>query len=145
MAATDKTQGNPVAPSEVSHSTMLAELAEQYEPLMEHSPDGVYLWLDEVHKICNARLAALFGYSVEEWQAQVPFLDSFVAEADQERFSSNYYASVHDLTSPIRFRFRAVRADGSEFLAETDMIPITYDGHAIALHFVRSAGAEIRD
>ena len=64
-----------------------------------------------------------------------------MAEEDQEQFSANYYASVNDLTSPVRFRFKGVHADGSEFPVETDMMPITYDGHAVALHFVRPAGA----
>ena len=84
----------------------------------------------------------MFGYSVEGWQGQAPFLGNFVADEDQELFSSNYYASVNDLTTPIRFRFHGVRADGSKFLAETDMVPITYGGHAVALHFVRPVGAD---
>jgi PAS domain S-box-containing protein len=140
MAATDATAGLRESQTENSHETLIAELARHFAPLMESSPEGIYLWLDEVHKVCNARLADLFGYSIESWQAQVPFLGSFVAEEDQEQFSSNYYASVNGLTSPVRFRFRGLRSDGSEFLAETDMVPIAYGGHAVALHFVRPVG-----
>ena len=54
------------------------------------SPDGVYLWLDEVHKVCNERSARMFGLTVEEWRDTQPFLGRFVAEEDQELFSWNY-------------------------------------------------------
>ncbi len=51
-----------------AHAELMSQLEEQFRPLLESSPDGVYLWLDETHKICNARLAELFGYTVaEEW------------------------------------------------------------------------------
>ena len=123
------------------HEEMMRDLAEQFRPVLEQSPDGVYLWLDERHKICNERLARLFGYTVEEWSAQVPFLPTFVAEEDQGLFSWYYHHRVATLAFPATFRFRGVRKDGSTFAAETDMIPIAYRGHAVAYHFVRHVGA----
>lgn len=72
---------------------IIRELEAQFLPLLDASPDGVYLWLDESHKICNERLAALHGMSVAEWCA-----------------------------------------------AETDMIPISFDGKPEAYHFVRQVG-----
>jgi PAS domain-containing protein len=33
-----------------------------YSGIFDASPDGVYVWLDEDHWICNERFAALFGY-----------------------------------------------------------------------------------
>ena len=122
------------------HEDLIGALATHFRPLLEQSPQGVYLWLDEAHKICNERLAKLFGYTVEEWCAVPSFLVQFVAAEDQQRFVDNYNHVVSELTAPITFRFRAVRKDGSIFLAETDMIPIVYQGHQVAYHFVRSAG-----
>jgi PAS domain S-box-containing protein len=115
----------------------IRELAGQFRSVMEGSPDGVYLWLDEAHKACNERLAGLFGYTVEEWCATQPFLDNFVAEEDRGVFSWNYHNRVAALAFPVTFRFRGLRKDGSAFSAETDMIPISYRGHAVAYHFVR--------
>ena len=115
----------------------MRELTEQFRPVMEQSPDGVYLWLDEAHKACNERLANLFGYTVEEWCATEPFLENFVAEEDRGIFSWNYHNRVAALAFPVTFRFRGLRKDGSSFSAETDMIPISYRGHAVAYHFVR--------
>ncbi len=116
-------------------------MTEQFRPIMEHSPDGVYLWLDEAHKVCNERLANLFGYAAEEWMATRPFLENFVAEEDRSVFSWNYHNRVAALAFPVTFRFRGLRKDGSTFAAETEMIPISYRGHAVAYHFVRQVAA----
>jgi len=124
----------------ISHADTIRDLAEHFQPIFENSPDGVYLWLDETHKVCNERLAGLFGCTVEEWYAEQSFLESFVAEEDRGPYSWNYHNRVAALTFPVTFRFRGLRKDGSTFAAETDMIPITYQGHTIAYHFVRQVG-----
>lgn len=116
---------------------IIRELAEQFRPVFEGSPDGVYLWLDEEHKTCNERLAGLFGFTVEEWREARPFLESFVAGEDRALYSWNYHNRVARLAFPVTFRFRGLRKDGTTFAAETDMIPISHRGHAVAYHFVR--------
>ena len=119
------------------HPESIQELAQHFGLVFENSPDGVYLWLDDDNKICNERLADMFGYSVGEWCATGPFLDSFVDEGDQHTYGSNYQRCVAPLASPVTFRFRGRRKDGSTFSAETDMIPISWNGNAVAYHFVR--------
>ncbi len=119
---------------------VIQELAEQFRPVFEGSPDGVYLWLDEAHKVCNGKLAALFGCTVEEWSEAEPFLESFVAEEDRANYSWNYHNRVAALAFPATFRFRGVRKDGTTFAAETEMTPISHRGQAVAYHFVRRVG-----
>jgi PAS domain S-box-containing protein len=120
---------------------IIRELTEQLRPVFEQSPDGVYLWLDEAHKVCNERLADLFGLTVEEWRKAEPFLENFVAEEDRAIYSWNYHNRVAALAFPTTFRFRARHSDGTIFAAETDMIPISYKGYAVAYHFVRPVGS----
>ena len=122
------------------HDRVLMELAKHFQPVLEKSPDGVYLWLDETHMVCNAQLARMFGYTLEEMNAHPPFLATFVAEQDQENFAWNYQNRVVPLAFPVTFRFTALSKDGSTFRAETDMIPISFDGHSVAYHFVRQVG-----
>lgn len=122
---------------EIKHEDAIRELTEQFRPILEESPDGVYLWLDETNKVCNERLAKMFGCTVKEWCTIEPFLEHFVDEEDRELFSWNYHHRVAALAFPVTFRFRGRRKDGSTFAAETDMIPITFKGHAVAYHFVR--------
>jgi len=107
------------------HGGLIQELAKQFGPVLENSPDGVYIWLDDAKKMCNERLAQMCGYSVEEWRASESFLDSFVAEENQDMYATNYQTRVAPLAFPVTFRFRARRKDGSTFSAETDMIPIS--------------------
>jgi PAS domain S-box-containing protein len=124
----------------VAHEAAIPELAAHLRPIFEESPDGVYVWLDEEHAMCNARLAAMFGLSVEAWAAEPGFLQRFVHEDDQGLFSWNYWNRVRPHAFPVTFRFRGIRSDGSTFAAETDMIPLTYGGHTVAYHFVRTVG-----
>ena len=122
---------------DAEHEQILREMFEQFQPVFEHSPMGVYLYLDDVHKLCNERMARMFGVTVKEWNAIPSFLADFVDERDQEMVASNYQHHVAQLTHPVTFRFRAKRKDGTQFLAETDMIPISWRGNPIAYHFVR--------
>lgn len=122
------------------HEQMLSELLEQFTPVFLHSPDGVYLYLDDNHKVCNKRMADMFGMTVEEWSKVPNFLEGFVAPQDRELVASNYQRTVGALTRPVTFRFKAVRKNGETFTAETEMIPISWDGYPIAYHFVREIG-----
>ena len=122
---------------DAEHEQVLQEMAEQFRPVFEQSPDGVYLYLDDRHKICNERLAAMFGLTTQEWSAIPDFLAGFVAPEDQDMVARNYQQHVAALTRPVTFRFRARRKDGSAFTAETEMIPMSWRGHPVAYHFVR--------
>ena len=125
---------------ETIQKEIMESLSEEFRPIMEKSPDGVYLWLDEKHMICNEKLTKMFGYSdIKDMQSKHPFLENFVSEDDRESFSDNYHNSVAGLKSPVRFNFHGIRRDKSKFCAETDMIPISYKGKAVAYHFVRES------
>lgn len=116
---------------------IIEELAEHLQPVFKNSPDGVYLYLDDAHKVCNEKLAKLFGYTVSEWCAKQPFQASFVAEQDQQSYCSTFTRHVSTPAFPVTFRFRGKRKDGSTFAAETDMIPLYWHGYPIGYNFVR--------
>ena len=119
------------------HEQILRELEEQFGPLFEQSPVGVYLYVTDVYKICNERMAQMHGMTVEEWRNAPTFLNDFIAEEDRQMYARNYRHHVAGLRHPITFRFHGLRKDGSTFAAETDMIPLCWNGHAVAYHFVR--------
>jgi PAS domain S-box-containing protein len=116
---------------------VLREMTEQFGPLFEHSPVGVYLYVDDHHKICNEKMARMHGMTVEEWQNTPTFLNDFIAAEDRQMYAGNYREHVAALKHPVTFRFRGLRKDGSTFVAETDMIPLCWNGHPVAYHFVR--------
>ena len=50
------------------HEHLVKELTDQLEPVFSRSPQAVYLYLDDEHKICNKKFADLLGYlSPQEW------------------------------------------------------------------------------
>jgi PAS domain S-box-containing protein len=125
----------------VAHEVATKELAEHLRPLFESSPDGVYVWLDEEHWICNQRFAELLGYDSPDDLNDTPhLLQRWVREEDQGQFSWSYWNRVQTLSFPTTLRFRGIRKDGSEGRVETDMIPLTFGGHTFAYHFVRNVG-----
>ena len=119
------------------HEQILREMEEQFRPLFDRSPVGVYLYVTDAHKICNEQMARMHGMTVEEWSNTPTFLNDFIAEEDREMYAGNYQYHVAELRHPITFQFRGLRKDGSTFAAETDMIPICWRGRAVAYHFVR--------
>ncbi len=116
---------------------ILREMADQFKPLFDRSPFGVYLYLDDIHKICNERMARMHGMTIAEWKNTPTFLEDFIAEEDREMYANNYAHHVAMLRHPVTFQFHALRKDGSTFAAETDMIPLCWRGHPVAYHFVR--------
>ena len=62
------------------HEQLINGLAEQLKPILEESKQGVYIYLDDVHKICNEKFAQLLGYnSPDEWaKVEKPFPEIFV-------------------------------------------------------------------
>jgi len=119
------------------HEHVLSGILEQLAPVFFHSPDGVYLYLDDNHKVCNARMAEMFGVTVDEWRRTPNFLESFVAPEDRELVALNFQNHIAGLTRPVTFRFKGIRKNGDTFIAETEMIPISWNGYPIAYHFVR--------
>jgi PAS domain S-box-containing protein len=119
------------------HAQILREMEEQFGPLFEQSPVGVYLYVTDAHKICNERMAQMHGMTIEEWRNTPTFLNDFIAEEDRAMYAGNYQHYVAGLRHPITFQFRGLRKDGSTFAAETDMIPLCWRGHVVAYHFVR--------
>jgi PAS domain S-box-containing protein len=124
------------AHQDVEHEQILKEMLQQFQPVFDNSTFGVYLYLDDVHKVCNEKMAKMFGLKTSEWASTKTFLDDFISEEDQQIFARNYQHYVSELAHPVTFRFHGKRKDGSVFLAETDMIPISWRGYPIAYHFV---------
>jgi PAS domain-containing protein len=98
---------------DAEHEQILREMLEQFQPVFDHSPMGVYLYLDDVHKLCNERMAKMFGVTVKEWNAMPSFLADFVDDRDQEMVASNYQHHVAQLTHPVTF-FLSRQAEGRQ-------------------------------
>lgn len=117
------------------HEHLVKEIAEQFEPVFSKSPHGIYIYLDDVHKICNKKFAEMLGYgSVKEWVAN-KFPVGDVLEEDQEKVISAYGEASRNLKAS-RVSVFVVRKDGRKIKVEIIMAPITYKGEVFVIHFV---------
>ena len=125
------------------HEEWLAEIGEQLAPVFANSKEGVYVYLDDRHKICNDRLAKMWGFgTAADWARTPDFLNTFVAtQADRVRVSQNYHRHIHQSLTPTRLRFSVRRPDGKLVKCEADMVPLSFAGEMFAYHFVRPARA----
>ena len=123
-----------------SHDSLLDRLLEHLGPVFDNSVDGVYVFVDDATAACNQKCAKLWGYATPaEWAKASPFMDKLVADSDQEAVAEQYQSHIPNLAGPVRFRFKGKKKDGSPVTIETDMIPLSFEGHAVAYHFVRAA------
>ena len=117
------------------HEHLVKELADQLELVFSNSPQAIYLYLDDAHKICNQKFADMLGYSsIEEWVSnKAPVGD--VSEEDQSKVIQAYgQASEHFKASTIPATI--VRKDGTRIKTKVIMVPITYKGEVFVLHFI---------
>ena len=124
------------------HEEWLAEIATALAPIFDNSREGIYVYLDDRHKICNERLAKQWGYaSAAEWAAAPDFLESFVdTHADRVRVSESYHKNVHQQLVAYRLRYTVRRKNGRRIRVETDTVPYAHDGQLFAYTFVREVG-----
>ena len=120
---------------DIHHKHLIKELREQLAPLFEQSPQAIYLYLDDAHKICSQKFADLLEYgSVEEWVAnEHPVGD--VDEADRDKVIDAYAEASGDLrasTLPAIW----VTKKGKKVKTEVTMVPLPYRNEIFVLHFI---------
>ena len=119
------------------HQDLIKRIRDQFADIFEKSDQSIYVYLDDVNKACNKRFASLLGYgSPGEWAAvKENFPEEFVSSGDRERLVSAYQNAMNNLvgsTMPIRWK----KKGGGEISTTTILVPISLDGHRMALHFI---------
>jgi hypothetical protein len=117
------------------HEELVKGIMAQMKPVMEHSEQGIYLYLDDEHKACNKKFAEMFGYkSPKEWaDAEAPLSD--VLEEDQQSVIDAYMtASEKMVASAIDVRVKNVKT-GKTVKTRMVTAPIGHAGHVFNAHF----------
>lgn len=115
-------------------------LTKQQISLYEGSSQAMYIFLDNVNKSCNRRFSDMLGYaSPETWAAVAEsFPTAFVEEASQDALTGAYQAAMTSGTGA-SFRVKWKRKDGRSVASNVILVPIEFDGHRMALHFIQPA------
>ncbi len=117
------------------HEHLVQELADMLGPVLEHSSQAIYLYLDDTHKICNQKFADLLGYdSIQEWvDNQTPVSD--VLEGDQSKIIEAYGEASRNFNAS-QVSVNLVAKDGTKKKVNVIMVPVSYHEEVFVLHFI---------
>lgn len=117
------------------HEHLIEEVTELFEPVLTNSPQAIYIYLDDTHKICNQKFADLLGYkSVDDWVANETALDD-VVEADQHKVVEAYISASQKLEAS-NLSISVQTQDGEELKVKMIMVPFAYQGEIFAVHYI---------
>ncbi len=120
-----------------NHDTILKNLNNEYKELLEASPQAVYLYMDDHHILWNKKFGEMVGYKTPSLahKTKRTFLDLFVDEKSQRVLASAYMKAMENAKGssiPIVWKNK----NGKKKKANTILVPIPFQGHMIALHFI---------
>lgn len=120
-----------------SHGPLVTGLYRQMKDIFEQSEQAMYLYLDDVHKVCNKRFAELLGYdSPKTWAAvDEPFPMVFVAAKSRQALVSAYQDAVGRFVGT-SLEVAWQRKTGATIDTQVILVPVAYDGHVFALHYI---------
>jgi hypothetical protein len=119
---------------------VIKRVREQFSDIFDESEQSIYIYLDDINKVCNKRFASLLGYaSPKEWAAvKENFPEAFVSPKDRQTLISAYQKAVSGLVgSTVSVRWK--KKGGGEAATTTILVPIVLEGHRMALHFITSS------
>ena len=118
------------------HEQLVKGVAEQFKEVLEKSPQAIYLYLDDTHKICNKQFADLLGYiSPEQWAStEAPLAD--VVEGDRPAVVRAYRAAVGKFkATKLSVKFHNVSTHRS-FTRRMTVVPLPFQGSIFSAHFI---------
>jgi len=119
------------------HQEAMDWVSEEFRPILDGSPQGIYVYMDDTHKVSNARFAKMLGYdTAEELQRMdVPWIDAFVAEESADQLVTGYTRAMEERVGS-SFAVTWKRKGGGRVKTNVILVPISYKGQDMALHFV---------
>ena len=118
------------------HEELVKGLYEQMKPILEGSEQPIFIYLDDNHKACNDKFAAMLGFkSPQEWAQIEGFLEPHVVEKSQETLMTAYWDAMNEMkASTIQLMFR--KKGGESVEATMILVPMFFQGHMFAVNFV---------
>ena len=118
------------------HEELVNGFYSQLKQIFDSSEQAIYLYLDDNHKICNTRFASLLEYNSPEEFAKVEnILETNVDKKSQQTVVSAYRDAMEKkIGSKIDVQIK--KNSGGAVDTSIIMVPVAYQGHLFALHFV---------
>ncbi len=120
------------------HEELVSGFYNQLKEIFDSSKQAIYLYLDDNHKVCNKKFAQMQGFSSpEEWAKVSSPLEVGVAKSSQDAIVSAYNAATEKFVAS-KIDVKLKKKNGTTFDASVIMVPVAYQGHIFALHFITS-------
>jgi PAS domain S-box-containing protein len=119
------------------HEQLINNLREAFKNILEKSEQSIYIYINDLDKICNERFAKLLGYaSSEEWEmVEENFPTVFVEEGSQHRLITAYRNAMENYVGSA-FEVSWRKKDGGSVKSDVILVPIPFEEHIVALHYV---------
>lgn len=122
-----------------NHSELVSGFLDEQKEIFESSIQGVYVFLDDDSRICNNKFSTLLGYkSPDEWlrvDVKGSFPNAFVENKSQETLVTAYQNAMEKMAGST-FKVTWLKKSGGTVDTTVTLVPIAYQGHIFALHFV---------
>jgi hypothetical protein len=119
------------------HEELMWGISEQLKDVLNQSHQAIFIYLDDVHKVCNTKFATLLGYSSSaEWaKVEGPVRQIFVDPESMEIMETAYQKAVKNFTAS-SFRMTWKKKNGDTVESSVILVPTVYAGHLFAMHYV---------
>jgi hypothetical protein len=111
-------------------------ISEQKE-LLENSSQAVYIYLDDVNKVCNRKFASMLGYkSPEEWANVTQNIPAVFAEKKSVNTLINAYRDAMEKMKGSTINVTWTKKTKGTVDTNVILVPVIYKNHSFAMHFV---------
>lgn len=122
-----------------NHSELVNGFFNEQKEIFDSSTQGMYVFLDDDARLCNEKFSALLGYgSPDEWakvDVQGSFPNAFVHRKSQRALVTAYQNAMEKMVA-LTFKVTWLKKSGETVDTTVTLVPIVYQGHLFALHFV---------
>jgi PAS domain-containing protein len=118
------------------HEMLVKGMAEQFKEVLEKSPQAIYLYLDDTHKVCNKMFSDLLGYaSPQLWaETEAPLED--VIEEDRPSVVRAYQSASGKFKAvTVTVRFHNMTTHRS-LTRQMTVVPVPFKGNVFTAHFI---------
>jgi hypothetical protein len=119
------------------HDRLIEDAKKQFADILKESKQGIYMYLDDTHKLCNEKFASMLGYnSAKEWsKVEKSFTEAFLEGKSQHTLVSAYQEAMNSKTgSCIDITWKT--KTGGNVHSQVILVPVSIGGHLLALHFI---------
>ena len=118
---------------------MLQQIQQEFADILAQTTQGIYIYLDDPHWVCNDRLATVLGYAsateLLKLASGSSLLDVLVAADSQRHVIDAYMSAVEGkIASTAAVTWK--KKGGGTVKSQTIFAPISFKGTVLAIHFV---------